>query len=307
MQKQTASVSVVITTHLSSNLLYEAVQSVLKCKFIHEVIIVLDKTDIKEKTIYQELIKLSVSLAKCRIISNKFRKGVSGSRNTGIDLATGKYIVFLDYDDYFLEERFDFLEDLNNTEDVFLNEYFMEKFKDGVRKIWKFTLKKDFYLSGSDFFVEYNYGIPHLSCFTVKREALLDSNIRFDEELTGSEDTLFKFQLINKFGFVVLKNSHNCVIRLHENNTTKNIYTKELVSSRFKYFRKASNLMSEHYTFFRHSMRGCALNIRKIFFSYPDLILQGVQTYFHCFMHVKMSFRLNFLRGRHHIKSEYSR
>ena len=50
------------------------------------------------------------------IIINKENGGVSSARNKGIDAATGKFIIFIDADDYIEKEMFEVLE-----EDLFKN------------------------------------------------------------------------------------------------------------------------------------------------------------------------------------------
>jgi glycosyltransferase involved in cell wall biosynthesis len=52
--------------------------------------------------------KLTIDKSNVKIISQK-NKGLGGARNTGIDAAVGKYIIFLDADDYLLSHKLSFL------------------------------------------------------------------------------------------------------------------------------------------------------------------------------------------------------
>ena len=47
---------------------------------------------------------LSATASNIRVIHHKENKGVSRSRDSGIDVAKGSYIIFLDSDDYLLDD-----------------------------------------------------------------------------------------------------------------------------------------------------------------------------------------------------------
>lgn len=90
-------ISVIIPTHNRPLFLQRAIKSVMKQISINEIIIVDDSTDFNKKK-------------NKKIIQNNFyikyfpinSKGASYSRNFGAKHATGKYLAFLDDDDYWL-------------------------------------------------------------------------------------------------------------------------------------------------------------------------------------------------------------
>lgn len=293
-------ISVIIPIHKFSNFLDNAVKSVLACNSILEVVIVKDYFDSPELTIQLGLIDNIAGPNKCIIISNRYSKGVSGARNTGLDYSSGEYVVFLDYDDYFLPRRFDF--DFCEKLDIYLSEYYILDQHGNNFETWSFSFERQYYLTGKDFFDEYNYGLPHLSCFTLNRNALRTANIRFDENLIGSEDTLFKLRCISTFGFKVLLDSRNTVIVRHQDNTTNNIYSGILIESRFKFFLKTIDLMNLHYSLFRHNMRGLFNNIKKSYRIDNKLFYLGIKVYLICFISVKNKFRINYILNRRFIK-----
>jgi glycosyltransferase involved in cell wall biosynthesis len=69
-------------------------QSILQDKI--EILIINDASTDKTKS---EITKLKEKFSNIRILFNK-KKGVSASRNKGIKNALGKYIIFLDSDDF---------------------------------------------------------------------------------------------------------------------------------------------------------------------------------------------------------------
>ena len=65
----------------------------------YEIIIVNDATPDKSMDVVQKFIKLHPAL-NVRLINHAKNKGLGPTRNTGIDAASGKYVVLVDPDDY---------------------------------------------------------------------------------------------------------------------------------------------------------------------------------------------------------------
>ena len=111
-------------------------------------------------------------------------KGVSGTRNALMDMATADYIMFCDCDDMFvnncgLYHIFLYIADGFDT----LNSSFIEETKyRGTDHIVYITHEKD---------ATFIHGKVH------RRRYLIDNNIRWNEELTIHEDSFFNIQCIN--------------------------------------------------------------------------------------------------------------
>jgi len=113
--------SIIIPIYNNANFLEKCIKSVLNQKIKDvQVILVNDRsTDGSEKICKKYRKKFNLNL-----INNKKRLGVSISRNNGIKLAKGKYIVFLDSDDYLLKNSLIKLKKIilnNKFPDVVLN------------------------------------------------------------------------------------------------------------------------------------------------------------------------------------------
>lgn len=97
-------ISIIIPHYNSYNYLERLINSIPEEERI-EIIVVDDGSttgDFNEKK--EIFIKLRKNLI---ILKNKCNKGAGGARNTGLKIAKGKWIIFADADDYFLEGAFD--------------------------------------------------------------------------------------------------------------------------------------------------------------------------------------------------------
>lgn len=89
------SVSVVIATRDRPELLRQAVEAVLAQDYAGsvEVVIVFDQSEVDD-TLTQERADRRV-----RVMANRRTPGLAGSRNTGVEVAEGRYVAFCDDDD----------------------------------------------------------------------------------------------------------------------------------------------------------------------------------------------------------------
>src|SRR5690606_10854235 len=99
-------ISVIIPVYNAQKYIEKAVASVLQFQEVQEVLLIDDGS--KDRSL-----KICTSLAqkhpKIKVLTHpdNQNRGVSASRNLGIDNATHDFITFLDADDYWLPNRFD--------------------------------------------------------------------------------------------------------------------------------------------------------------------------------------------------------
>ena len=94
--------SIVIPVHNSEKYLFQCIQSILSQKYSNvEIIIVDDCSTDKSLAIIRSFVKKYNNI---KIICNNKNEGVSVCRNKGLSKAVGKYIFFLDSDDYLLND-----------------------------------------------------------------------------------------------------------------------------------------------------------------------------------------------------------
>ena len=115
-------VTVIISLYNHAHLVSEAIESVLSQTYKDIEIIVVDdgSTDNAKK-----VLATYIEQGKIRYIYQN-NKGLSSARNTGIQAAQGKYIKFLDSDDYLYPEQFEKqIEDIkNDNETLSVTDYF---------------------------------------------------------------------------------------------------------------------------------------------------------------------------------------
>lgn len=97
--------SVIIPTYNRTNFLSNAVQSILVQQFRSFEIIIVD--DHSDPAYQSELREIKCLDNRIRVIHMEVNQGVSSSRNEGIKLARGEYILFLDDDDSFFGPVFE--------------------------------------------------------------------------------------------------------------------------------------------------------------------------------------------------------
>lgn len=146
------------------------------------------------------------------IVKHKPNEGVSRARNMGIDMAVGKYISFVDADDWISsDEMMSICTRVRESDaDLIIYGQFIE-FKNSSIRIRPFTADKNFdkeeqitnirkmvFVRGyGTYRTDINAGVI---CNTVdkfiKRDLLKTNEIKFNNNLSMSEDSVFYFQLI---------------------------------------------------------------------------------------------------------------
>lgn len=106
-------ISVIITTYKGSNCLERAISSVLMQKDVEFELLVVDDNnpDSVERKKTEEVMKKYEEDVRVRYLKHAKNMNGSVARNTGIKEAKGKYISFLDDDDFYLEGRLKACED----------------------------------------------------------------------------------------------------------------------------------------------------------------------------------------------------
>jgi glycosyltransferase involved in cell wall biosynthesis len=259
--KESPRISLVIPFHKKDRRLIENLETLTKVRHIGEILLISDKLD------WDPALEAAEAVARhrqklgreVRVVMNAHRKGVSGSRNTGIDNASSDLIAFLDYDDRFYPDRFDAdMAHFNDPEcllTICCFQFYEEdtgKYKD----IWRMDYDAEVFESGMEFYSNSSLGLPHLGCFTFRRRALLEHGLRFDESLVGSEDTLFRYQSVLALGLRQSPDTMGLCVSRHGGNTTFDIYSTKLLKNRLNSYYRLSEFYPRIPKAYKYFQRG---------------------------------------------------
>jgi glycosyltransferase involved in cell wall biosynthesis len=201
-------ISIIIPAFNAETSIEESISSVLQAVRNYDIeIIVVD--DASTDQTWQKLQKLKEKIPQLVVLKNGRAKGPSGARNSGLDLASGEYLAFLDADDIWcqdhLERGITFLRSNLDVDLVFFNQSIVDrntmveisnwiKEKEILREIEKSTRSEDFFvLDGNIASALVKESFMHLQTLICKRSVV--KNIRFDERVFRGEDMDFCIHL----------------------------------------------------------------------------------------------------------------
>lgn len=191
--------SIVIPVYNVENYLEECLDSIYKLNVNKEIILVNDGSTDNSFEIIKRYKKIYSSET---IIVNQKNKGLSGARNSGLDIASGKYVAFVDSDDFILTPQYEkiFNEGLKEELDVVIashTKYEKGKFLPTVQRNEKIetlgVCKGKFFFEQS---IKMKSFKEEVWDDIYKKNFLKENNLKFKEGLLH-EDVLFTIQALN--------------------------------------------------------------------------------------------------------------
>lgn len=144
-----------------------------------EVILIDDGSPDNSAKVAEKIIK---EYNNCTIISQE-NKGLGGARNTGIEHAQGKYLLFLDSDDYFYKNALELLSKNINDEDIIEYTYAVV---DDNSELSINTFEKTSYENGYSYIL--NSKSVNSACNKAYKLSFLNQNkLRFKERIYGED------------------------------------------------------------------------------------------------------------------------
>ena len=209
-------VSIIIPVYNFDFLLLEQCINSCACQTYKNIEILIMANGVTDET-YKQILYYEQTDKRIKVIRCK-KKGVSNARNEGMRLSKGKYIAFIDADDYLEDNYIEkmIVPDADITACSFYKEYSFRKGKNIITKEQKPKTKEEFITDLLNF--QKAVGCVWGKLFNA--EYLKENNIFFDEELNLAEDADF-------------------VLRGIKYNNPKIIYIPEMLY---------------HYTFSQHSV-----------------------------------------------------
>ena len=198
--------SIIIPVFNSEKFIKECVQSVLSQNFNNlEIILINDYSTDRSGKICKEL-KLN-NLNKLKLIQNKKNLGVGASRNIGLNLANGKYIIFLDSDDYLIQNSLDYLYKrikLKDYPEVIFNHIIQNKEpKTNLNILKYFGEKKLFKNQFLNKTIKKNIILNECWRIVVSKNLIIRNKINF-ENIKIAEDVSFVFKILTHMKNIII-------------------------------------------------------------------------------------------------------
>ncbi|MYQ50707.1 MULTISPECIES: glycosyltransferase family 2 protein [unclassified Streptomyces] len=174
-----------------------------------------------------------------RVVHQENSGGPSGPRNTGLGLARGRYVFFLDADDYFGEEALERMVAMGDRAgtDVVLGKVVGVN-RGAAKSMWKQTVERaDIYFSQ----VKFTLSAQKL----FRRELLVRLGMSFDEKLKTGEDALFTLEAYLRGNGVSVVADYTCYYLVGREDG-KHVTKSGSYELRFDSARALTGLIAEH-------------------------------------------------------------
>lgn len=239
-----ALVSVIVPVYKVEQVVKNCIESILNQTFTNfELILVDDGSPDNSGRICDEYAQKDDRV----IVIHKENGGVSSARNVGIDKAKGKYICFVDSDDYvskdYLKTLID-VEENNNADNIWCYFKTVDKYSEKIDckevssepNIEKYTVKDIMTLHE-----KWLDAGPVCKLYIL--DIIKENNLKFDESLSLGEDLIFNFVYLdytNK-NIIVINNELYFYLQNNENSLSKKYY-----QDMFEIYKKINSVMYQY-------------------------------------------------------------
>ncbi len=222
-------ISVIIPTYNRKEQLKECIHSILEQSYNNIEIVIIDDCSTDDT---ENFLNKNFSDNRIFYIKNKENSGAGISRKNGYNIATGKYIIFCDDDDYYVDNDF-FKNAINILKDdlilmVCSNSYIKyEKENKQILKKLNFENMIDSKKYLENF--QLKYSKPNSTFSTVFRKSSLDaSNVESMEMMNDS--SIYLRALLND-GKIYIYETPTGVYRIHSKNITFNLSAEFIIDN----------------------------------------------------------------------------
>ena len=186
-------VSVIVPVYNTEKYLHRCIDSILAQTFTDlELLLIDDGSTDNSATIWDEY---AAKDSRVRVF-HKENGGVSAARNVGLDNAKGKWITFVDADDWIEDNAFEYFKN-THAEDVIVNPYF-ESYEGKIYVKDCASLSITSSLQKEAFLKRYLHtGLLTTVCSKIYKRDII-GDIRFDKNIIVGEDTLFFLNIIDR-------------------------------------------------------------------------------------------------------------
>jgi glycosyltransferase involved in cell wall biosynthesis len=237
-------VSVIVPVyHIQEQYLRKCIESILCQEYENiELILVDDGALNNEGAVCDEYKKIDKRVS----VIHQENQGVSAARNNGMQVAEGKWICFVDADDWIekdmIKEVFNKIS-VQDTDMVVWNLYYSYPEHEVIRKNYPRTIyvKESDKLKEAELFLlrtiavkKNELKIPTLSqpvCHLYKKRLIEEFHIRFSSDFKQGEDKLFNYEYFKHIGNFIYINLPLYHYRIHSESTTQSFFVDHVDTS----------------------------------------------------------------------------
>lgn len=224
-------VSIIIPIYNVEEYIEECLESVYQQTYPHiEVILVNDCTPDNSMKIANTIINKYNDKYPTTIINHEQNKGLSEARNSGMKIAKGEYIYFIDSDDAIMPNAIELLANvaikhrgIETVQGAYIQEakgnFILYSSKELIENIFKGDRAKIEFLN-----------ITFIWNTLFKRSFLIDYNIIFNAKVTFAEDQFFGYSIAKELTYMARVQNITYFYRQRENSLSHNITPKHFTS-----------------------------------------------------------------------------
>lgn len=227
--------SIIIPHYNSSDLLEKLLSTIPKNKNI-EIMVIDDKSDI---THINYILNLQEVFDFIFLRNYTDIKSAGTCRNIALSHATGKWVMFADADDYFIDNFYDsvskFFDSANDVVFFMSTSIYLDTGEEAKRHIpFNNILKKYINDQSLNNELALRYSIPNPICKMIRKKFILENNIKFDEVI-ASNDVMFstkvgfymrKFEISESVLYVITTNFGSLTVNMNEKIFTTRLKVK---------------------------------------------------------------------------------
>lgn len=176
-------------------------------------------------------------------------KGVSAARNRALEMAKGKYISFVDSDDFMQWNSYEILVEVAEKNDLDLIIFGANAIGDAPEWVYKkINTRYKYYPEGTaeNVVFEEESARPFLWLHFLKRELLeTEPKLRFDEEMEMGEDQLFQFEYVPRAKSVMVIDDKLYNYRIGRNCSLMQLYEKQKLKKFNSHIQLISNVLEK--------------------------------------------------------------
>lgn len=236
MKGQEAAVSVIIAVYNAERYLDRCVSSVCRQTYTSLEIILVDDGSTDSSALLCD--RWSERDARIKVL-HQDNAGVSAARNTGIEAAGGKYIAFLDSDDWIEPDFVKTLLEKHRQGDLVLSGYMMDYGEGGKQIKRLYSKQKDCcYLSCRDALLLYDKNLLNpIWNKLYERKVIARYGIAFREDMDLGEDIVFNLEYLQNIdGRICVVNQPLYHYSCSENSSLGSRYHEHFVDMQRKIF-----------------------------------------------------------------------